>query len=56
MKSLDSVFNVLAKEGSTALEVLHSRQEDNFRFDIIMGLANSQIRASSQKGKTEMAR
>lgn len=56
MKLLDSVFNVLAKEGLTAREVFHNRQEDNFRFDIIMRLANNQIRATSQKEKIEIAR
>ena len=30
MKSLDSVFNVLAKEGLTTLEVFYNRQEDRF--------------------------
>jgi len=30
MKSLDSVFNVLAKEGLTTLEVSYNRQEDKF--------------------------
>jgi glutamate dehydrogenase/leucine dehydrogenase len=56
MKSLDSVFNVLAKEGLTTLEVFYNRQEDKFKFDIIMGLANNQIRATSQERATEIAR
>jgi leucine dehydrogenase len=30
MKSLDSVFNVLAKEGLTTLEVFYNRQKDKF--------------------------
>ena len=30
MKSPDSVFNVLAKEGLTTLEVFYNRQEDKF--------------------------
>ncbi len=30
MKSLDSVFNVLAEEGLTTLEVFYNRQEDKF--------------------------
>jgi len=30
MKSLDSVFNTLAKEGLTTLEVFHNRQKDKF--------------------------
>lgn len=30
MKSLDSVFNVLAEEGLTTLEVFYNRQEDRF--------------------------
>ena len=56
MKSLDSVFNVLAKEGLTTREVFYNRQEDKFKFDIIMGLANNQIRATSQEGEIEIAR
>jgi len=30
MKSPDSVFNVLAEEGLTTLEVFYNRQEDKF--------------------------
>ena len=56
MKSPDSVFDVLAEEGLTTLEVFYNRQEDKLKFDIIMGLANNQIKTTAQEGETEIAR